>query len=87
MAFGVLVVLTPVSGLPLGMRATLEFILGIAVFLVGLSLRMRDMRRAREALTSAPAFAPEPPVNAIHAEVFDVSASSDKANPPQTGAF
>ena len=87
MILGVLVVLAPVSGLPLSLRAVLEFVLGAAVFLVGLAWRMRDMRRARTAFEPLSVAQPESSMGAAHAEVSKVSESSAPPDPPQMGAF
>ena len=44
---GVLTLLVPFSGLPASIRALLTVLLGAAVLGVGLSLRVRDVRRAQ----------------------------------------
>jgi len=87
MVLGVLIVLAPVSGLPLTLRAVLEFALGVAVFLVGLSWRMRDMRRAHNAFESSSVIEPEPPVRALPMDIAEAPASSESSSPPQMGAF
>ena len=49
MLLGVLVFLAPLSGFPMALRALFEFVLGAAVFSIGLSMRLRAVRRAHEA--------------------------------------
>ena len=89
MLLGVLVVLAPVSGLPLSLRAVIEFALGAAVFFVGFSLRLTSMRK-RHSVADEPAaplesVAPEP----VAQEVVDESVAVEPetlGNPP-TGSF
>ena len=49
MLLGVLVFLAPLSGFPIALRALFEFILGAAIFGIGLSMRLRAVRRVHEA--------------------------------------
>ena len=47
--FGVLIILTPFSGFPVAFRSLLSIVFGMGVLAIGLSLRMHDVRRMREA--------------------------------------
>lgn len=44
---GVLIILTPFSGLPIAIRTSLLVIFGAAVASIGLSMRMREAQSAR----------------------------------------
>lgn len=50
---GALIVVVPFIGIPLGAWRMLEVVLGACVFGVGLSLRARDARHARQGADSA----------------------------------
>lgn len=53
MLLGILVFLAPLSGFPMALRALFEFVLGAAIFGIGLSMRLRAVRRAHEAASIA----------------------------------
>lgn len=54
MLLGVLVLLAPFSGFPMALRALFEFVFGVVVFSIGLSMRLHAVRRAHEATIAAP---------------------------------
>lgn len=56
---GILVILTPFSGLPVAIRTPLIVIFGACVFGIGLTLRVREARRAHPPTT--PLSEPTPP--------------------------
>jgi len=59
---GVLVILTPFSGLPMNIRSLLAVILGACVLGIGFSMRAREARSASAQLpVEAPPSEPAPP--------------------------
>lgn len=56
---GVLGILAPFSGLPLGVRNFFAVIFGAAVLGIGLALRVRDVHEAHEAKVETPPVVPE----------------------------
>lgn len=57
---GLLIILTPFSGIPVGVRAALSIIFGVSVLLIGLSLRVREAAEA--SMPSAPLEPPQAPL-------------------------
>lgn len=87
MLVGVCIILVPVSGLPLGMRAVLELILGATVFLLGFSLRMRLMRSVERTAEPITPVEPKVVVNEEGIEALEVVAPSEPSDSSTMGAF
>ncbi|MEK7101260.1 MAG: hypothetical protein AAB921_04145 [Patescibacteria group bacterium] len=58
---GVLVILTPFSGLPIAIRTFFAVIFGVCVFGIGLSMRAREVRLRAAQSPTADTPTPEPP--------------------------
>lgn len=43
--FGILIILTPLSGLPIALRSLFTILFGICVLAIGFSLRAHEVRR------------------------------------------
>ncbi|MBU6388640.1 hypothetical protein KGQ72_02085 [Patescibacteria group bacterium] len=59
---GILVILTPFSGLPTAFRSLLEVIFGACVCGIGLALRAREARAAEQSVETPP---PPPTISPI----------------------
>ena len=60
---GIIVMLTPFSGLPIAIRSLISVICGIAILGIGLMLRTREVHQAQPTETPAPAEEPTIPTS------------------------
>jgi len=56
---GLLMILTPFSGLPISLRTVCAVIFGVSVVGIGLSDRAREIRRKQQKVSEAPEVVPQ----------------------------
>ncbi|MSU74690.1 hypothetical protein EXS57_02845 [Candidatus Kaiserbacteria bacterium] len=62
---GILVILTPFSGLPIAIRSLLAVVLGAGIASIGLSLRTREVRDMQSSVESPSVISPPTPPSSV----------------------